>query len=329
MGLLESLGGEAGCRRLAESFYGRVGADPVLRPLFPGKSMRCAIEEFSAFLVQFLGGDETATQKRWWLSLRESHARFKIGPAERKAWLELMMATVAAEPVNEETREGLRELFTQGVRYLAGGDADGRWTGQRELDEAVAAIVDGRDEEVVARVEAFAGRPAVFVGLLARMMRTGRVALIRFVEAAVEREPGLGVESFGGRPLLHYAAAAGCVEVVTVVLRLGGDPGLMDRGGHTALYAVANGCAAATGPEIVRLMVGAGADVNACDGVMRATPLHMAARRGFTGIAEALLDCGAAIEARDKNGVTPFGRAVRCRKQGVAELLAARGARSW
>ncbi len=329
MGLLESLGGEAGCRRLAESFYGRVGADPVLRPLFPGKSMRCAIEEFSAFLVQFLGGDETATQKRWWLSLRESHARFKIGPAERKAWLELMMATVAAEPVNEETREGLRELFTQGVRYLAGGDADGRWTGQRELDEAVAAIVDGRDEEVVARVEAFAGRPAVFVGLLARMMRTGRVALIRFVEAAVEREPGLGVESFGGRPLLHYAAAAGCVEVVTVVLRLGGDPGLMDRGGHTALYAVANGCAAATGPEIVRLLVGAGADVNACDGVMRATPLHMAARRGFTGIAEALLDCGAAIEARDKNGVTPFGRAVRCRKQGVAELLAARGARSW
>lgn len=329
MGLLESLGGEAGCRRLAESFYGRVGADPVLRPLFPGKSMRCAIEEFSAFLVQFLGGDEAATQKRWWVSLRESHSRFKIGPAERKAWLELMMATVEAEPVDDVTRGELRELFTGGVRYLAGGDADGRWTGQQALDETVAAIVGGQDEEAVRMAGAFAARPVVYVGLLARMMRTGRVALVRFVVTAVEREPGLGMECFGGRPLLHYAAGTGCLEVVAVLLRLGTDAGVQDRGGHTALYAVANECGGETGPEIVRLLVGAGADVNACDGVMRATPLHMAARRGFVGIAGALLDCGAAIEARDKNGVTPFGRAVRCRKKGVAELLAARGARSW
>ena len=329
MGLLESLGGEAGCRRLSESFYGRVGTDPVLRPLFPGKSMRCATEEFSAFLVQFLGGDEAATQKRWWLSLRESHARFKIGPAERKAWLELMMATVEAEPVDEETRDGLRGLFRGGVRYLAGGDADGRWTGQQALDETVAAIVGGRDEEVLARVGAFAARPVVFVGLLARMMQTAREALVRFVVAAVEREPELGVECFGGRTLLHYAAGAGCLEVVAVLLRLGTDAGVQDRGGHTALYAVTNECGSEAGPEIVRLLVRAGADVNACDGVMRATPLHMAARRGFIGIAEALLNCGAAIEARDKNGVTPFGRAVRCRKQGVVQLLAARGARSW
>ena len=64
-GFLEALGGEAGCRRLSTEFYARVGQDPVLRPLFPGKSLRCATEEFAAFLIQFLGGDEVQTQKRW------------------------------------------------------------------------------------------------------------------------------------------------------------------------------------------------------------------------------------------------------------------------
>src|SRR5579859_5828519 len=75
--LLESLGGEEGCRILSAAFYARVGKDPVLRPFFPGKSLRCATEEFSAFLIQFLGGNEEHTQFRWWLSLRESHARFQ------------------------------------------------------------------------------------------------------------------------------------------------------------------------------------------------------------------------------------------------------------
>ena len=93
---LEALGGEAGCKRLAVEFYARVGKDPVLRPLFPGKSLRCAIEEFGAFLIQFLGGDEEQTQYRSSLSLRESHARFRIGPSERSAWLKQMRATLKA-----------------------------------------------------------------------------------------------------------------------------------------------------------------------------------------------------------------------------------------
>ena len=61
-GFLEALGREAGCRRLSAEFYARVGQDPVLRPLFPGKSLRCATEEFAAFLIQFLGGDEEQAQ---------------------------------------------------------------------------------------------------------------------------------------------------------------------------------------------------------------------------------------------------------------------------
>jgi hemoglobin len=85
-GLLEALGGEVGCKRISADFYARVGKDPVLRPLFPGKNLRCATEEFAAFLIQLLNGDEERTQYRWWLSLRETHARFRNGPTERSAW---------------------------------------------------------------------------------------------------------------------------------------------------------------------------------------------------------------------------------------------------
>src|SRR5260370_8055088 len=101
--LLEALGGEEGCRRLSAAFYARVGKDPVLRPLFPGKSLRCATEEFAAFLVQFLGGDEDQTQHRWWLSLRESHARFRIDPAQRRAWLKHIGTTLDPAPPDEHT----------------------------------------------------------------------------------------------------------------------------------------------------------------------------------------------------------------------------------
>ena len=77
--LYQAFGGAVICRQLSEAFYARAGDDPVLRPFFPGKTHRCAIEAFAAFLAQFLGGPPEDAQFRWFLSLRESHARFKIG----------------------------------------------------------------------------------------------------------------------------------------------------------------------------------------------------------------------------------------------------------
>src|SRR5262249_24945900 len=99
--LYDALGGTASCRKLSTAFYARVARDPILRPLFPGKTFKCAIEEFTAFLVQFLGGPPEDTQRRWWLRLRESHSRFKIGPRERDAAMKNMIAAS-----NDEHSEG-------------------------------------------------------------------------------------------------------------------------------------------------------------------------------------------------------------------------------
>jgi hemoglobin len=333
-GFLEALGREAGCRRLSAEFYARVGQDPVLRPLFPGKSLRCATEEFAAFLIQFLGGDEEQAQHRWWLSLRESHARFRIGPTERSAWLKHMGATLEAAPLDEGTRKTLRQFFLQSSAYVVGNVAAepeheelaARWAAQRALDDAIGAIEVGHDHEALALATQFAPRPSVFVGLLARMVQSGRTRLIRFVIDAVESEPSLAAHRFSGSTLLHFACGAGSFEVVALLLRLGTDPNMEDRGAHTPLYSVANECASETGPELVRELVRAGAEVNACGGVTRATALHMAARRGYVRTVGALLDCGAAMEAKDSKGDTPLQRAINCRRDMVAQLLLERGA---
>ena len=52
MGLYEDIGGRDTCYQLSAAFYGRVAQDPLLRPLFPGKSHRCAIEMFAADLLR-------------------------------------------------------------------------------------------------------------------------------------------------------------------------------------------------------------------------------------------------------------------------------------
>ena len=331
--VLEALGGEEGCRRLSAAFYARVGKDPVLRPFFPGKSLRCAIEAFSAFLIQFLGGDEEQTQFRWWLSLRESHARFRIGPNVRRAWLKNMEATLDATLLDEATRNALRNFFSHSSAYVMGRDAGepdheelaARWSEQRVLDRVIAAIMSGQDDEALALARRFVSRPSVFVGLLVRMVQSGRARLIHFVIDAAENDPSLATRRFAGGTLLHVAAGAGCLEVVALLLRLGVNPNTKGRGDHTPLYCVANECASETGPDVVRALVQAGADVSACSGITRATALHTAARRGHVEIARALLDSGAAVNARDRKGDTPLQRAIHCRKRRVSQLLRERG----
>ncbi len=197
--LLDVLGGEAGCQRLSAAFYARVGKDPVLGPLFPGKSLRCAIEEFAAFLIQFLGGDEEETQDRWWLSLRESHARFQIGPAERRAWLTHMGATLDATALDVATRNALRQFFEHSSAYVVGDEVGppahdelaARWGEQRVLDDAIAAIVAGRDREAIALAPQVSVPAGGVRGAAGADGPTGRADLIGFVMEAVERDTRL------------------------------------------------------------------------------------------------------------------------------------------
>lgn len=345
--LYQAVGGRTGCRQLAKAFYARVKQDPVLRPLFPGKTMRCAEEAFAAFLAQLLGGPVEDAQKRWWLSLRESHLRFKIGPREQRAWLSNMAEALQAEPVDEHVRHALRDLFERSSAYIANvepahrepsGDhihreMTQRWVEQRALDDLVRAIRHGDAGGALELTQSpalrlrFARDQAVFAHVLALMLESGEGRLLEYAEREVTADPALAhIHNRYGRTLLHDASACGKLRMVELLLRLGADPNVKTGGGHTPLYCIANQCRTPGGGDVVRELIRAGAQVDAQTDSKRCTALHMAARRGNTEVAAALLDCGADINARDKAGDTPLQRAKNCRKAEVATLLVSRGA---
>jgi hemoglobin len=344
--LYRAIGGTLTCRKLSSAFYARVARDPVLRPLFPGKKLTCAIEEFAAFLVQFLGGPTEDTQRRWWLSLRESHLRFKLGQKERTAWMNNMSLALDGVPIAEPARSALLGFFEQSSAYVVNqgqvpateerseppGDRLAqemahRWNAQRRLDEIVAAVRRGDADRAIALAEAGVSPVRDFAGsaaLLGLMLGSGHNTLLEYVREKLVRDPVLARERYAGRTLLHDASAQANLSLVQLLLRLGADPNT--EGAHGPLYCLANECRVSGGGSVVRALVQGGAKVNAHEGAKRCTALHMAARRGNVEVAASLLDCGADIEARDRLGDTPLRRSVNCNKIEVAALLLSRGA---
>jgi hemoglobin len=90
----DAVGGEPTFRRLVDEFYAGVATDPLLRPLYPDADLAAAADRLRLFLVQYWGGPNTYQQERGHPRLRMRHAPFKIGPAERDAWLHHMRHAV-------------------------------------------------------------------------------------------------------------------------------------------------------------------------------------------------------------------------------------------
>jgi uncharacterized protein len=138
---------------------------------------------------------------------------------------------------------------------------------------------------------------------------------------------------------LLLAVRVGDVAAIQRLLR--SDPALAsarlfgkDGGGGTPLHLVTDWPGYfPNGPEIVRLLIDAGADPNALTsgrdspGPGDETPLHYAASSDDVDVAEALIDGGANLETPDGSIGTPLDNAVGYGCWHVARLLVARGAR--
>lgn len=353
------VGGSETFDKLARAFYARVENDPVLRPLYPRRLDGCPTRNLARFLTQFFGGPCEHSQHSSQPSLREAHARFRIGPAERDAWLRNMAAALEDVGVEEPARSAMRDYFAEASAFLVNVPVPGwettpiaweaptgvhrevalRWAEQRAFEEIVSAARAGEAERVLQCVESDLIRaqtrrdPASLLTLLAVMHGTGDGDLMSDVQRRLKAEPRLASARYGGgRTLLHDAAAQWSSAFAELLLGLGADPNATDEAGHAPLYAAANRFVKprdrrlAAGSDVVRLLVQAGADVNACGGVKACSALHMAARRGNVAVAEALIEAGAEIEARDDCGDTPLRRAVNCGQPEIAALLLSRGA---
>ena len=101
-----AIGGAPTFRRLVDAFYAGVATDPVLRPLYPERDLGPANDRLRMFLEQYWGGPGTYSEQRGHPRLRQRHAPFRVGPAQRDAWLHHMRHAVESlelDPAHEAT----------------------------------------------------------------------------------------------------------------------------------------------------------------------------------------------------------------------------------
>jgi hemoglobin len=117
------LGGEEGCRALAEAFYQAMDADePELARLHEldeqGRVSRAMRERFGLFLMQWTGGPSTYSERHGHPRLRMRHGHFPVGTAMRDAWLRCMNKALDARGVTGGVRRFLDERFAQVADFL-------------------------------------------------------------------------------------------------------------------------------------------------------------------------------------------------------------------
>ena len=102
--VFEAIGGEPTFRRLVETFYEGVAADPVLRALYPEDDLGPADDRLRMFLIQYWGGPTTYSDQRGHPRLRMRHAPFAVNAAARDAWLRHMRVALDSLDLAAELR---------------------------------------------------------------------------------------------------------------------------------------------------------------------------------------------------------------------------------
>lgn len=114
----DQVGGEATFRFIVSRFYAEVAKDELLRPIYPEEDLGPAEERLRLFLMQYWGGPKTYSENRGHPRLRMRHAPFKIGPAERDAWLRCMRIAVDEAELQQPQRDQLWQYMEMAAQSM-------------------------------------------------------------------------------------------------------------------------------------------------------------------------------------------------------------------
>jgi hemoglobin len=114
----EAVGGHETFRRLVQRFYEGVAEDPVLRPMYPGKTLRGAETRLRMFLEQYWGGPTTYSERRGHPRLRMRHAPFRIDEDARDRWLHHMRVALDELQLAPEHEERLWNYLVMAAHSL-------------------------------------------------------------------------------------------------------------------------------------------------------------------------------------------------------------------
>ena len=132
-----------------------------------------------------------------------------------------------------------------------------------------------------------------------------------------------GLLTIGATPLLRAAKALDA-PAIRILLEHGANLSLANTRGVTPVMAAAGLVSVDADTrgfyltedvqqrsiESLRLLLAAGADINAKDGQRGLTPLHEAARWGWNDVVRFLVEHGANLDAKDNRGMTPVDSAM-------------------
>ncbi|MER7806883.1 group II truncated hemoglobin [Streptomyces sp900116325] len=115
--LYKAIGGVAVLRRLSDTFYDKVLADPLLAPVFADFTP-AHVEHVAVWLAEIFDGPADFTGRLGGhQSLLRSHLGLSITEPQRLRWMELMTAAVDEElPEDELLRRRVLEYFDWGTR---------------------------------------------------------------------------------------------------------------------------------------------------------------------------------------------------------------------
>ena len=114
----DAVGGEQTFRRIVGRFYELVAEDEVLRPLYPEEDLKPAEDRLRMFLEQYWGGPRTYSEQRGHPRLRMRHVPFRIGPAERDAWLRCMRIAVDEAELDDAYRAVLWDYLQMAANSM-------------------------------------------------------------------------------------------------------------------------------------------------------------------------------------------------------------------